>query len=120
MNKVHVIACMFSAMLAHGAANAEGSAWSDGVDAAMAPPPPTCTSFKPTAGQADSVFRITGTNFVNVLGVYLLGEPAHDYSVLSSTSIWVRVAPDAPYGSYPITISTLSGTVRCPKLFRVL
>lgn len=63
---------------------------------------PTIASFSPTAGQAGSIFSITGTGFVAVTGVRLNGLAAN-FKVLSATQIDATVPPNSTTGFVAVT-----------------
>jgi len=70
-------------------------------------PPPTISSFAPTAATAGSTITITGTNFTNVLSVSIGGIPVVSYNTVSSTTI-TAVVPSGQPGV--VTVITTGGT----------
>jgi len=59
---------------------------------------PTITSFSPSSVSAGSTLTILGTNFKNVLNVYINNEPASSYQVISDTRIDTVIAPNQNSG----------------------
>ncbi|MCC5033703.1 Ig-like domain repeat protein [Streptomyces sp. WAC 00631] len=73
---------------------------------------PAVTGFVPVAGppSGGTAVEITGSDFTNVTGVSVAGQPVASYTVNSSTGITAVTAP-APLGSSgPVTVTTLYGT----------
>ena len=71
-----------------------------------APPPPTITSFTPTAGSVGSTVTITGTNFNTTAAnniVYFGGMKAATPSAGSATSLTVTVPAGTNYGPVSVT-----------------
>ncbi len=86
-------------------------------------PEPTIISFTPTSASANTTVIITGTNFLNTLGVSFGDVPASSFTVVSATTISAVVANGAT-GSVSVTtpggIATASGFVFNPKLPQTL
>ncbi len=70
-------------------------------------PPPTITSFTPTASASNASITITGTNFFGVSAVSFGGTPAGSFTVNSATQITAVVALGATGN---VSVTTLGGT----------
>ncbi|MBQ0986922.1 IPT/TIG domain-containing protein, partial [Streptomyces sp. F63] len=73
---------------------------------------PAVTGFVPTSGSplGGTSVEITGTDFTNVTGVTVAGQPVASFTVNSPTSI-TAVTTAAPAGTTgPVAVTTLSGT----------
>ena len=84
---------------------------------------PTITSFTPTNAPSASVVTITGTNFINTLGVHFADIPASSFTVVSATTLTAVVASGAT-GNVTVTtpggIAIASGFTYNPKLTQSL
>jgi len=70
-------------------------------------PAPTITSFAPTTAAAGVLISITGTNFNNTFALTLGGTPVAAFTVVSSTSIVVRVSSGS---TGAVSLTTPGGT----------
>lgn len=80
---------------------------------------PVITSFTPTSGLAgETTVQITGGSFFGVTGVTVGGVNAA-YTLTDGTRLSAVLAPSAPSGSAPITITNAQGTGSSASSFQV-
>jgi subtilisin-like proprotein convertase family protein len=80
-------------------------------------PPPTITSFTPTAGRVGRQVVITGTNLTGATALTFGGTPASGFAVNSATQITANVPTGA--GAGPIAVTTPAGQATSPQPFVV-
>ncbi|HEV7330216.1 MAG TPA: MopE-related protein [Flavisolibacter sp.] len=78
---------------------------------------PTITDFTPSSGSVGTVVTLTGTEFIDVIGVAFDGISATQFTVINATTIQVTVPNGATSGR--ISVFNSNGTGRSRGIFKL-